>query len=394
MSLPLALGALCASVLVSQSPVEPEQAPPDPGPHLLTLEGRLEVRGSDTQLAARSAGDLPIESYGLGVARARLELGYRYEKWLRLVLEADFAELPGLRPDWSWTEEGGLQREEDETSFALKDAYARFGHKRLAVRAGHFKPPVSGVELDSSWDLPLVRRGIVHTALTDYMRFTGRRPGVQIEWEPDVTLRPKLVAGAFQGSAADGRLLPAVGIYETNLAARASIRPGAVELGVSGALVGTPPYAGALVGRYWLAAADALFEQQVGPTTARAWADAAFGLSFHGLYGAQGQDARFVTGRALLAWRYGGQSSASPYAELFGMAEGVNFDLTAEDRTLNGYGMGIAVGLWDRLRATAQVELRDVGIHSPALSSGGNRLRDRTAFLVQVGGTFEQRWRP
>jgi hypothetical protein len=225
------------------------------------------------------------------------------------------------------------------------------------------------------------------------MRFAGRRPGVQVEWAADVPLEPKLRAGVFQGSEVDGTLLRTVGMYETNLAARASIQRRRVEAGVSGTLIGTPPYAGARVGRYWLVSADAHLESPLGPFDARVWTDFAHGLSFHGLYGERGQDARFLAARALFALRLGGRESGAHYAELFGMAEGVNFDLTAEQRTLSGYVAGINVGIWDRVRLTLEMERREVGNYSPTLSSGGNQLRERTVFLAQIGGSFDHRWR-
>ena len=359
--------------------------------HAVSLEARLDVRGIQTRAEPRQLGEpTPPRAYGIGVSRAQLELGYRYQKWLGLVVQADLAALPGLRPMYEWPAEDGPEPAE---GFALEDAYARIGDKQLAVRVGYFKPPVSGVELASSWELPVARRGVIHSTLVDYMRFAGRRPGVQVEWAVDVPLEPKLRAGVFQGSEVDGTLLRTVGVYETNLAARASIQPGPVEVGVSGTLIGTPPYAGARIGRYWLVGADARLESPLGPFDARVWYDVAHGLSFHGLYGDRGQDARFVAGRALLAFRLGGRESGSKYAELFGMAEGVNFDLVADHRTVSGYVVGINAGWWDRLRLTLGMERRDVGIYSPLLTDGGNQLRERTVFIVQLGGALDERWR-
>src|SRR5919106_1747780 len=76
-----------------------------------------------------------------------------------------------------------------------------------------------------------------------------------------------------------------------------------------------------------------------------------------------------------------------------GMAEGVNFDLVADHRTVSGYVVGINAGWWDRLRLTLGMERRDVGIYSPLLTDGGNQLRERTVFIVQLGGALDERWR-
>src|SRR5918996_1622529 len=219
--------------------------------HAVSLEARLDVRGVQTRAEPRQLGEpTPPRAYGIGVSRAQLELGYRYQKWLGLVVQADLAALPGLRPMYEWPAEDGPEPAE---GFPPEDAYAR-------------------------------------------------------------------------------------------------------------------------IGRFWWVGAAARLESPLGPFDARVWTDFAYGLSFQGLYGERGQDARFVAGRGLFAIRLGGREGGAPYAELFGMAEGVNFDLTAEHRTLSGYVAGINVGIWDRLRLTLEVERRDVGNYSPTLTDGGNQL--------------------
>jgi hypothetical protein len=122
---------------------------PEKNLHRLELSGRLAGRGLRTEAAERE----PTLEYG--VSRAKLELDYRYSKWLRIVLEGGVDEGP-----------------------ELQDAYVRLGKKKLGVRLGHFKPPVSAGELESSWDLPVARRGILHGVLIEHARFAGRRPGL------------------------------------------------------------------------------------------------------------------------------------------------------------------------------------------------------------------------
>lgn len=357
----------CAAQEAAPSAVtEPAAAPaaeaPRP-PNRLSLTGRIELQGEREEKEGRA----PEETTGLD--SARLELEYERDRWLDAVLEVDLAD--------------GIE---------LLDAFVRAGPKALRARVGQFKPPISGVELESGWTLPLVRRGIVHNVLEEDMRFVGRRPGVQLEASAGGALRPELRAAAFQGIQPGGELIREVGKLETGLAARASVRPGPVELGAFGAIVGTEPIAGFGIGRYWTVGADAALDLEAGGFGFRAWADALYGRSFYAL-GLIGLDGTFTAARGIVAIRRGGLSARRPYVEAFVLAETVRFDVDTPGSTLSGTAFGLNVGFWKRLRLGVQVEERRSGESSPPLTDGGNRLRDRRVYLVELGGSLGHGWR-
>jgi hypothetical protein len=359
---PSAISALLLVLLALLAP--PAQAAEAQSAHLLEVTGRLAARRTEVHATEREPAT------ELEIRRARVELDYRYQKLLRAVLEVDGGE-----------------------GFELRDAFVRVGRKALAVRVGQFKPPLSGMELVSSWRLPLARRGLVHNALVDHLRFAGRRPGVQLEWRGEPAWKPQLTAGAFQGSDGAGRLFRTVGVLQTNLLARASVEPGRSELGASAALVGTEAFAGIGIGRYWIAALDASTRARLGPVRLRGWGEAMYGTSFYGT-GALGRDTPFVGGRLLVAGRLWGSRTDAPYVELFAQAEQLRFDVAVEDSELRGYVVGLNTGFWDRFRLTLQAEQRRAGARSPYLSAGGNQLRDRTVYLVQLESRLSARWRP
>lgn len=362
------VAALLAAVPVTaQEPVRAALVEPPPdaaGPaNRIALKGRIELQAERDEKEGRE----PESSAGLD--SARVELRYERGRWLDAILEVDVA-----------------------SGVALRDAFVRTGTRLLAARLGQFKPPISAVELESGWTLPVVRRGIVHQVLEEHMRFTGRRPGAQLEASAGGPLRPALDAGAFQGLAPGGALLPEVGTLETGIAGRVSVRPGPLELGAFGALVGTEPVAGFGIGRYWDVGADAVLDLVAAGFGIRAWADGHYGKSFYAL-GLVGLDGTFAAGRAIAAVRWGGLEAGRPYVEAFGLAETVRFDMETPGSTLSNAAVGLNAGLWKRVRLGIQMEERRSGAASPPLSDGGNPLRDRRAFLIELGGSLGRGWR-
>lgn len=84
----------------------------------------------------------------------------------------------------------------------LRDAFIRFeGAPWARLQAGRFKAPFSHRRLESSWTLPLVRRGLVDRYVVEGSDLGGRRLGAVGELRP-LGGRVGLVAGLFSGPSA------------------------------------------------------------------------------------------------------------------------------------------------------------------------------------------------
>jgi hypothetical protein len=83
----------------------------------------------------------------------------------------------------------------------LKDAFVRLsdGDKRLRLYAGQFKAPFLARELESTWGLPLLERGLVDDYLTETHQLGGRRLGLMGEVRLKDMWNLKISGGLFQG---------------------------------------------------------------------------------------------------------------------------------------------------------------------------------------------------
>ncbi|WP_224245913.1 OprO/OprP family phosphate-selective porin [Hyalangium gracile] len=83
----------------------------------------------------------------------------------------------------------------------LKDAFVRLADadKRLRLYAGQFKAPFLARELESAWDLPLMRRGLVNDYVTETHQLGGRRMGLMGEVRLKETWNLKVAGGLFEG---------------------------------------------------------------------------------------------------------------------------------------------------------------------------------------------------
>jgi hypothetical protein len=84
----------------------------------------------------------------------------------------------------------------------LKDAFVRIsdGSKRLRFYGGQFKAPFLARSLESSWTLPLMRRGLVEDYLVDTHELGGRRMGLMGEVRLKEMWNLKVSGGLFEGS--------------------------------------------------------------------------------------------------------------------------------------------------------------------------------------------------
>ncbi|WP_037583631.1 porin, partial [Stigmatella aurantiaca] len=123
--------------------------------------GRLSLRET---LVKPQVGDWAGD---LGLGTARIEFTYRWKKRVRAVVEFDAQDI-------------------QTGSSSLKDAFVWLkASKAFSFRAGHFKVPLSLIELESGARLPLVRRGLLRDVLDDALGLSGRRYGAQAEWKCD-----------------------------------------------------------------------------------------------------------------------------------------------------------------------------------------------------------------
>lgn len=115
----------------------------------------------------------------------------------------------------------------------LKDAFVRVadGKKRLRLYGGQFKAPFLERELESSWQLPLMRRGLVADYLEDTHHLGGRRLGLMGEASIKQAWKLKVSGGVFQGARDEDTDT----INGEDAALRVSVRPFKVlTLGASG----------------------------------------------------------------------------------------------------------------------------------------------------------------
>jgi hypothetical protein len=84
----------------------------------------------------------------------------------------------------------------------LKDAFVRVadGKKRLRLYGGQFRAPFLARELQSIWQLPLIRRGLVANYLEDTHQLGGRRLGLMGEVSLKEAWKLKVSGGVFQGA--------------------------------------------------------------------------------------------------------------------------------------------------------------------------------------------------
>ena len=285
----------------------------------------------------------PIDSLDLVVPLARLGVRYRAPmRWLSAELEIDVAD-----------------------GFELLDAWALAKNDHFAARAGQFKLPFSAIEMESSFTLPMVRRGIVHDLLVDELEVGGRRPGVAFGARSSGDFRPSLVLGAFQGSALtheepsdrDTEPLSETALDSQSLVARAEARVWDVTLGVNyehrvGTDLENEP------SHYWTFGADAVLDTELGDHGIRVWAEVMDGASWfeHRLKPIDTYDAIFVTGRVIAAFRFGGTRRETFYVEPYAMFAMLDPDMDLASDVLVEEAIGVNVGLWKRARLGLEAE--------------------------------------
>lgn len=152
-----------------EADAETAEAKAAPSGPEVTVSGRVLARGKSDQ---REAFEREV-----GIAQARLSVEARYG-FAEAVIEADLA-----REDM------------------LRDAYLRLNAgESLRFYGGQFKAPFLQRQLESTWNLPRVGRGLVEDYLVETHQLGGRRLGVMTEAKLPYLPGLKVSGGLFQGA--------------------------------------------------------------------------------------------------------------------------------------------------------------------------------------------------
>jgi hypothetical protein len=335
----------------------------------LSFGGRVFARTAMT----RVGDDGPFQAQA-AIASARVGASYRWE-----MLRADV--------------------EFELVTEKLKDAFLRLrlldADTTVDVRAGQFKMPFSAIQLESGWKLPVADRGIISGVLTDGLQVAGRHAGVDLEAKLAGAMKPKLVAGIFQGTndLGDPLSAPASAGFGQTVVVRGTIEPvDGVEIGVAGGeRSGGFPTIPVKVLHRWSGELDVTVDVAAGPGRVRLWAEGMAGSSWLIAEPAPGNTrTTFVGGRALAAWRHGGAEAGDCFVEPYAMFGMIDADSNATDDVVMEATGGIGYGAWDVWRLQLELEVWRVGENAPAGIALGSGLvsANSTSLVLQAGAHF------
>ncbi len=351
-----------AKANVGETGEKPEKVEIERGRDRQKNDGKVAIHGRVfLRSEVESQGDRAPSS-DVSLASVRAELRYRWQKWLRVIVEAELTNKPDLR-----------------------DGFINARNKMWSVRAGQFKLPVSVIEMESPWTLPVARRGLLNDVIVDTMQIAGRRPGAEVEWRGRGVLDLRLTAGAFQGVDASGDRLSG-SLDSQSVAGRASVSPGPIEVGVSGEWRAAEPLVGAGLRRFWSAGLDTVLDVDFGRHGLRVWGEVLGGGSWIDEDPADGRDTTFAATRAIAAWRLGGGNDGDKYIEPYVMVGVLDPNLRVGADLMREVAAGVNLGVWRRVRLTFEYEAWRVERNTPPLLLAS--LQDRDAFVFQVGGAF------
>jgi len=278
----------------------------------------------------------------------------------------------------------------------LKDAFLRLRSERLSLRGGQFKPPFSAVAMDSQWDLPVAERGQLDSVLRDSLGVIGRRPGLQVGYEPRGG-DTEVLLGVFRASSVrgdrigDGSFDDLADDWTPKLTGRVQHERRRLRLGLSGDLRPAEPVPGEGDERFWTLGADASWRQRRRDGGWRLWGEGYLGSSWQDSNPFDGVHATFLAGQIMGAWRYGGRKGHAFYVEPWVLVSAMDPDTRIRDDVLWEAAGGVNVGRWDQVRLTVEVQRRSTGVNTPP--SLGFVFDDappfsRTGVVLQIGGVF------
>ncbi len=355
----------------------------------IQIKGRVFARLDYEQADLDRGGGVVAQQEGLtpSVASARAGIEARIVDGLSLELEADFVGRP-----------------------EVKDAFLAVKTKRWRAKAGRFKMPISAFTQESPWRLALARRGWLEEILSDRLLLTGRREGAMGGIQGGGYWDPAFSASVFQSvrwGELDGDPITMRNPAHLTTLGRFSVKPSGVELGLVGqrrvtyaGRDGEGPLSPLRERAFWTLSLDATADVEFERTGLRVWADAFVGSSWFDARNlvidvtAEGtaiETNRFVSGRALAAFRWGGLEPGAGYLEAFASAGVLEPDLATTSDLFLEVMAGINLGHWRETRLTAQIEHGRAGRNFPSQifrPFGDDVLTRFVALVFQVGAAF------
>ncbi|MFO7177876.1 MAG: hypothetical protein DIU78_004165 [Pseudomonadota bacterium] len=343
-------------------------------PGTFELRGRIHVTGEllHRPLVAGAEGD--ATSLDLAVPTARVSARYTAPfEWLTAELEFDIADR------------------------RMKDGYIRARNRHLSAQAGQFKVPISGIAMESGWDLPLVRRGMIHDLLLDWLDVAGRLPGVLFGVRGRGGIKPQLQVGAFQGQVQvdpivpgdrDTDLIEAMNLEAQSYVARFEVELADIDFGLSYQhRVGSPGLG--QTEHYPTAGFDAMVNETFDTGGLRLWLDVLAGESFYEVAGKTSPgDPLFATARLLVAYRFGGVVPDAFYVEPYAMGGVFEPDFDVSNDFAWEVAVGVNVGAWDRARVSLQGEALRASRNFPIPYFASGRKQQQLGAILQAALAF------
>lgn len=289
----------------------------------------------------------------------------------------------------------------------MKDAYVLAKDRHLSAKAGNFKMPVSAYAMESLFDLPVVRRGLLHDMLNDWLDVGGRHTGLLLGARGRGGIKPTVSVGAFQGRVLEEEIVP--GDRNTDPIALREVSPESYLDGQSYVVRAGIELADALdLGAYYehragspavgefehyaTGGVDAVLDVVFGTAGLRLWADAIVGESWyeHREKAADDDDALFIAGRLCAGLRFGGMAPDQTYVEPFGFFSLMEPDTEVTSDFVYEAAVGVNVGYWDRARLGLQGELAKTQRNFPSGAVGyfGGRKPDHLSLILQAAVSF------
>jgi hypothetical protein len=366
------------------APVKKKKKKKDLGDEGIDSQAQVEAAGAKIELRGRVMTNAILEhqrvpgaavpqvdrdTLNLEVSSARFGLKVEVLEWVSLVIEAELA---------------GRVR--------LRDGFVQARRKHWSLRAGQFKMPISVFTLESPWNLPLARRGVLNDLLSDHLLLSGRRAGYQAQLAGGGSLDPALTLGAFhsvQWGTDAGDPIPNPDIDDQTLVARLSITPKGIEVAAVGlrrVTVVNQPRA------YWAAGLESTGDIEFERTGVRFWAETNAGTSWLGYDPNSTASVNFFTARLLGAFRFGGLSRGQPFFEPFATFGILEPDTDSIDDLYWEAMAGVNMGHWRYTRVTLQFEMARSARNFPTVqyfsAFGLEPLYRHQAVLLMVGAAF------